>query len=538
MIHDADTVDSGTTIDADLCVIGGGPAGLAIATHFVNTNKKVILLESGALPPSSSLTALFHHVSSHVWGAQSLTSGDNIGDPYYLLRLARMRCLGGTSRALARHGLRARPLDEIDFEAREGIDHSGWPIGRDHLDVFYRKAQSFAGLGPYHYNGDYWEDQSTPQLTLSHDHAHTSILQYGPRDFVEPHIDSIRAAKNVRIFTHANATHLSKDASNGRIRSLEVVTLKGTKLTVRAGAYVLAAGGIDNARILLYSNRISPSPINSQPDLVGRFFMEHPHLIGGFVKLNDTNVTHNLNLYHRNVVRGTTIEGAIRLRDEVLRRERLLNSLSFLRLSYREDSLPGVMSAWTLRRALRWGPYHRVLGRYLTSMVTGLPHIATFLTRYARLLGRTPTLIALEVMAEQQPNPHSRVLLSERLDRLGVPKVSLDWQVTDADRHSIRRSLQILGQCIERSQLGNVVWVLGDETPPVLIRGGWHHMGTTRMHNDPRLGVVDANCRVHGCGNLFVAGSSVFPTSGASNPTLTILALAFRLAEHLEQQLQ
>jgi choline dehydrogenase-like flavoprotein len=147
---------------------------------------------------------------------------------------------------------------------------------------------------------------------------------------------------------------------------------------------------------------------------------------------------------------------------------------------------------------------------------------------------RQASLIGFNVMAEQQPNPDSRVTLSDKTDRLGVPRVSLDWRITDFDRYSMRRSLQIVARTMERSKLGRIVWILGDESPPVLIRGGWHHMGTTRMHRDSRMGVVDDNCRVHGCENLFVAGSSVFPTGGASNPTLTIVALALRLAKHIE----
>jgi choline dehydrogenase-like flavoprotein len=534
MIDNPDTIESGRTIETDLCVIGGGTAGLAVANHFASTNRQAVVLESGGLGFSKSLTALPRNIFHHVFGEQSLTAGDNLGDPYYLLRLTRLRSLGGTSRALARHGLRSRPLDEIDFEVREGIDHTGWPFTRSHLDAFYKLAQAFAGLGPYEYNGRYWEHPDRPQLTLAGDDVSTSIFQYGAVDYIERHIRSVGTAANIRVLTNATVTRLQKETSSSTVDNIEVRTLKGKTFFVRARIYVLAAGGIENARILLHSNRISRSPLTSNPDLVGRFFMEHPHFVGGFVALHHDRDLPNLNLYGRVSLREATIEGAVRLADTTLRRERLLNSISFLHPSHREDCRPGMMSTWTIRRAMRWGPYTSALRPYLASALAGFPDIAKFTARRLGMFKRQASLIGFNVMAEQQPNPDSRVTLSDKTDRLGVPRVSLDWRITDFDRYSMRRSLQIVARTMERSKLGRIVWILGDESPPVLIRGGWHHMGTTRMHRDSRMGVVDDNCRVHGCENLFVAGSSVFPTGGASNPTLTIVALALRLAKHIE----
>ena len=140
---------------------------------------------------------------------------------------------------------------------------------------------------------------------------------------------------------------------------------------------------------------------------------------------------------------------------------------------------------------------------------------------------------------EQAPNPASRVRLIEQRDALGMPRVQLEWRLSGLDKRSIRRAHELLARELGRAGLGRLQLMLSEDEhrwPPEL-GGGRHHMGTTRMHRDPARGVVDPDCRVHGVGNLYVAGSSVFPTVGAANPTLTIVALALRLADHLVEQL-
>jgi choline dehydrogenase-like flavoprotein len=143
----------------------------------------------------------------------------------------------------------------------------------------------------------------------------------------------------------------------------------------------------------------------------------------------------------------------------------------------------------------------------------------------------------MRVQAEQAPNPDSRVTLGTRRDRFGLPVARVDWRPAPSDRASIRASQEAVDEALRAAGLGHVEFMLGDEHPPALLEGNFHHLGTTRMHTDPARGVVDADCRVHGVRNLYVAGSSVFPTYGCSNPTLTVVALALRLADHLKKQL-
>jgi choline dehydrogenase-like flavoprotein len=146
-------------------------------------------------------------------------------------------------------------------------------------------------------------------------------------------------------------------------------------------------------------------------------------------------------------------------------------------------------------------------------------------------------VLVLRAQAEQAPNPGSRVTLGSRRDDLGLPVARVDWRVSDDDRASIRASQQVLDATLAAAGLGRVALPMGDEDPPALFEGNFHHLGTTRIHPDPARGVVDADCRVHGVANLYVAGSSVFPTFGCSNPTLTLVALALRLAGHLRERL-
>jgi choline dehydrogenase-like flavoprotein len=150
-----------------------------------------------------------------------------------------------------------------------------------------------------------------------------------------------------------------------------------------------------------------------------------------------------------------------------------------------------------------------------------------------------PRLFALLTRQEQAPNRDSRVTLTSERDAMGMPRVKLDWRLTALDRRSFRGFYEVLGRELGRSGIGRVrmhEWVLESESSswPKSLGGGWHHMGTTRMHPEPRRGVVDANCRVHGLANLYVAGAAVYPTAGCANPTLTLVALTLRLSDHLK----
>jgi choline dehydrogenase-like flavoprotein len=148
--------------------------------------------------------------------------------------------------------------------------------------------------------------------------------------------------------------------------------------------------------------------------------------------------------------------------------------------------------------------------------------------------------VRLSTRIDPVPNPDSRITLGSERDPLGLPRIEFHWQLSPLDKQSVRRTLEILGAELGSAGLGRLQITLDDDdtTWPKDTRGGWHHMGTTRMNDDPKRGVVDRNCQVHGISNLFIAGSSVFPTAGSGTPTMLLVSLALRLADHIKGLMQ
>jgi choline dehydrogenase-like flavoprotein len=332
----------------------------------------------------------------------------------------------------------------------------------------------------------------------------TRNLQVAPVRFGEVHRAAIASAANVDAFLHANALELVASASGASVESLRVATLSGGRFEVRARVFVLAAGGIENARLLLASNRVHARGIGNARDLVGRFFMDHPHLASAVFLPVRSDL--ELELYHPHR-RGRVSNTAVLVPSEaVQRRERLLGSWL------------GVASEGTL------------------------PGFERSLARMVHALERAPgepasRAIFLLAVGEQAPNPQSRVRLTDERDALGLPRVQLEWRLSAIDKRSLLRAHRLVARELARAGLGRLQILLEEDEAawPEDLAGGRHHMGTTRMHPDPAEGVVDASCRVHGVANLYVAGSSVFPTSGAASPTLTLVALAIRLADRIQE---
>ena len=261
-------------------------------------------------------------------------------------------------------------------------------------------------------------------------------------------------------------------------------------------------------------------------DLVGRFFMEHLTVPSGVVEPEGPALFGQPLLYALREQAGETFRPVLQAQDEIARREALLNVAFILTTRSRAAAAEGVRSLSTLQQGIRLQPRPERLAGHARNAVRDVAHIAR-----ARVSGHE--VFILGVQAEQAPNPESRIMLGKRRDRHGLRLPVLDWRLSDRDRHSIRRSQELLDEELRLAGIGKVRRLLGDEDPPAVVLGIHHHMGTTRMHADPHRGVVDADCRVHGVRDLYVSGSSVFPTGGWANPTLTIIALAIRLADHL-----
>lgn len=538
MLVDARSLPTHARVEADLCIVGGGTAGLVLAREFIGRGVRVCLLESGGLEMEPE--------------TQALAAGDNVGFPYFPLETARARCLGGSSTRWhvamggAQLGARLRPLDPLDFEKRAWVPNSGWPFPKRDLDPYYDQAQRVCQVEPATFEAQDWEDPvRRPRLPLEGDDVQTIIYKIGSRDpFVKQFPDELRRAENITVYLHANALEVETNDAGDQATRLRVGVLDHGEFTVVARAFVLAVGGIETPRLLLLSNRVRKAGLGNQHDLVGRFFMEHPHFWSGMLVPSKAGVFSRTALYNDvHVVNGVAIVGKLALTDQALRREGLLNQniQFFVRevlnpFVYKQPDAEAVLACKSLVSGLLGRARVGDVPRHLAVTLGGLDKVAVAAGRKMRhlLLGvpKTPLYIFANMM-EQVPNPESRVTLGSDRDRLGQRRVQLNWKMTTQDIESAIRTQQIIAGALERIGLGRFFQELRETVPPGNTEGGYHHMGTTRMHVDPRQGVVDAESRVHGVNNLYIAGPSVFPTGGYANPVLTVVALTLRLADRL-----
>ncbi|MGY1831199.1 FAD-dependent oxidoreductase [Geodermatophilus sp. SYSU D01180] len=527
MLSDARELAANQQVEADVCIVGAGPAGISIARELIGNGAQVCLLESGGRDVERR--------------AQQLNRGQSVGYPIHRPHQSRVRAFGGTSRRWFRPGdesWAARPLDPIDFEVRPGIRYSGWPFDRAHLDPYYRQAQEVCRLGPFDYDPGRWADQERMSpLPLLPGAIETTVFQHGTDDFGDYFQELVRAP-NVTLLLHASVVDLATDRDPDWVDRVEVRREDGSRCFVRARLVVLAAGGIENPRLLLLSRRTHRNGLGNDHDLVGRFFAERMSARSGFVVASSPELIGRAGFYPvHETAHGVRVQGALRVRDAVQRERQLLNCAFFLLVRDRAMMAEAVRSVATLAKAPRRRPLTGEVAGHLRNVVTGLGDLGVFARERLHTLDDARGVLVLRVQGEQAPNPDSRVMLGTRRDRFGQPVARIDWRPTPADRASIRASQETIDEALRTAGVGRVEFMLGDEHPPTLLEGNFHHLGTTRMHADPAMGVVDADCRVHGVRNLYVAGSSVFPTYGCSNPTLTVVALALRLADHIKKQL-
>jgi choline dehydrogenase-like flavoprotein len=503
-------LSSGQVIETDVCVVGAGAAGISIARKLSGTSLDVCLVEGGAFEPTARSQELYR-------GEMATVYRDGAKDEYdrkYVTR-SRLRYFGGTTNHW--NGW-CRPLEPQDFEKRDWVPMSGWPFGADEMAPWYEEARELVEIPAFEEDHGYGRLDGR-RMVVAKDSARiaTRLFHWSPPTrFGKKYREDLLAASNVRIFVESNVLRLRAAEDGGRVDRLEVQVEDGPKITIRARAIVLACGGIENARLLLLSDAEQPGGLGNQYDQVGRYFMEHPHVprVGQVLVADDLGIGRLVDLYFaakRDRRAGGRTMGVFVTSPETQKEEELLSFSLQLRDRKKEK----------LNR----------FGRIVAASSAGIRDLGRSADDLEPYVGR------LFVRGEQVPNPDSRVTLTDETDRLGQRKVRLDWQLGEQDRHSIRRSMEIFAQEFGAAGVGKVRIIMKptSEWPPT--RGGDHHLGTTRMDADPKRGVVDANCRVHGLDNLFVAGSSVFATSGFANPTLTITALAVRLAAHLKTEL-
>lgn len=527
---DGRSIPRAAVVEADICIVGAGAAGITLALRLKDSPLKVTVLESGGLEPDAE--------------TQSLGDGKATDLPYFPLSASRLRCFGGTT---AHWGGLCRPLYGIDFEERSWVPYSGWPISRAQLEPYYVESQELCQIGPFDYEPDGWV-LPAPPLPFPGDDLRTRLLQFSPPTrFGIRYRDELFSAPNIDVYLHSTVTSIVPSSNGKEISRLDVATLTGNQFSVRARTYVIAAGGIDNARLLLASNQVIPPGVGNDNDLVGRFFGDHINLDTAAVFPLRSDISFALYQRTRDVIRQprraggrpTALMGYLELGEHVQREARTLNYSCEVNETY-------------------WSDYFMHEDRFSGSDEMFRDESRTWLTDFAEIVktlwrnlgdatdvlfgshtsSSDKTFYKIRTTQEQAPNPDSRVLLSTQKDRLNVPLADLQWRLSELDRHSIRIAMDKLAQGFGSAGIAtlHVGIDLQADQWPTHMQGSWHHCGTTRMHADAERGVVDADCRVHGISNLYMAGSSVFPTTGNGNPTLTIIALSLRLADHLRSR--
>lgn len=567
-IEDLRTLPDRNTIEADLCIVGSGPAGLGIALQLIGMGQRVVVLESGDLECTPE--------------AEALNEIESIGLRRAPQELVRRRGLGGAS---ALWSGRCGVFDAIDHQERPWVANSGWPFDETEVARYTERAGRLLGLGPAVYSdrahvmlrdsksAPLWNEElllpvvwqyskHVPEDAVAvRDFAsagvdgaeHIGALQHaaapGARRFGESYRSVLRDAQNVRVFLNATATCVELEPHGQSVRGVTVASPPSAAHPSR-GAFVackhlvLAAGGIENARLMLASRSVNPRGVGNDRDVVGRYLMDHPYaVIASYDGPGSEALRRRLGprWYDRGGIRHVYQLG-IRLSPDVQRRERLVNSV-VQQIEHGDGAAP-ISLVGRVARSLKNGAVTLDVARDALAAVkdpTGLAMGAYDRYVLHRPSMSSPTHVDFGCVPEQVPDWSSRLTLSDATDALGMPRSVINWRANDLEFETIKRTGEIFVS--EVARLGYeppklAPWMQGGPSAyRELVHDMAHPTGTTRMSSDPGRGVVDEHCQVHGIEGLYVAGSSVFPTAGYMNPTLMLLSLSLRLADDLKRKL-
>lgn len=483
MLYDLEKQES-RTIHADVCIIGAGAAGITMALNFEKLGVKTVLLEGGGLsfPDKESLD---------LYDAK-------LGEKSYPVAASRLRYFGGSTN---HWGGWSRELDDFDFTDKPYFEVPGWPISKSELDDYYSRAAEICEIPNYkQYHSGYLE-QHVKDGVLPWDKSSFNnkfFIFSPPTRFGQVYLEAIKISQFVDTYLNANAYKLISNGHN--IQGVEARSLNGHSLVVNAKKTILAMGGLENPRFLLNnSNSAFPNGVGNQNDWVGRCFMDHP----GFQPINLL-LPQKL-LYKRHQFEQSPIMPVMSMTKEALLKDQLNNFCLSLTRTKGDKKWPSNYgnNPWFADQGSGYGQYRA------------------------------------QFIFEPSPCKESRVTLSDEKDILGQRKLKLDWRFNERDFRSLETVVEKLIKELGVRGLGRVQWHKHFEPKTIAaIGGGMHHAGATRMAESAEQGVVDKNCRVFGCEGLYVAGNSVFSHVGFSNPTLTIVALALRLSEHIKGALK
>jgi choline dehydrogenase-like flavoprotein len=514
MLVQGDLLPFGTTLRADVAVVGSGPAGITCAEQLASSGVRVLLLEAAG--------------RTHSGSDDDALDGEGSGVPFPLVR-SRHRGFGGTSTHWTpATGLRVRPYDRVDFIARAGRPVEAWPFSADALEPYYRRATEMLGLGSG-FGPERWYGPSSPTPLAWPGGPQLAMFQFAPHDCFVSRFDQVTANRRIDLVLNGTVDRLELSAGGSTVEQVTVVCRGGNRFIVVAPVVVLACGAIENARLLLRSPGRDGRGVGNEHDNVGRYFMDHLSVdTGRLVPTAGQPV--DPQVFREHTTEGGRYQPMLWLGDDIVERAELPNAAFWI------DELDplylsaGVSAARSLRGALHGRP-RRLRADDAARLLRHSPDVLRFGARKVRRRAPTERVLSMRILIEQTPDRDSRVTLAESRDDLGMARVDLDWRVATDDLDAIRAHQDLLARHLEQRGVGTIVDRFEREDHASPIMSNYHHLGTTRMHADPRHGVVDGLGRVHTTDNLYVLGGSTFPSGGYLNPTLTILALALRTAD-------
>lgn len=501
MFFDLAEIENGSSLDFDVCIIGAGAAGITLALELEQTSASVCLLEAGGLEFQTQV--------------QDIYQGEVTGIYYPPLDVVRLRYFGGTTNHWSGQ---STPLGPNDFERRSWIESSGWPIEYAEFASYLQRAQKICRLGHYGFLWDEWKEQSgVPAFPFEGGGIEPVVFRF-PKPvtrFGEIYRQNLEDAKNLTCLLHASVLQLVTNEGESQVTAAKVTGLHGRKVDVRARFFIIATGGIENSRLLLVSGPKGGPGLGNNNDLVGRYFMEHPNFDSGEILLEDSDSTTYLTNPFLSAG-GHKIRVDFRLNPERQAELEILNHSAFL------------LPSWLNRRS--------------SARAAGI------LTRAWRRLERmldfeeereSEGVFALRVRLERAPRYGSRVTLSDEVDAFGMPQAKLHLEVGELEERTLQVIQEEFAKELGRSGRGRMRLGFNAIEKNWPAGAGWqnHHCGGTRMSSTPREGVVDRNCRIHGVENVYIAGSSVFPTGGHANPTLNLVTMTLRLSDHIKKEL-
>lgn len=457
-----------------ICIIGSGPAGISLALQLEKKNISSIIIEAGGMELSSE--------------SQDFYRGKVVGDSYYDLDYVRLRFFGGTSGHWSGW---CRPLNEIDFEPRKGVMNSGWPIRKNDLDPYTKEVDAIFEIEAMENDKPLNENLNEVQFRFSSP----------PVRFGQKYREHIEKSSTIALLLNSPVTEIVP--VKGRISHIKVISKNKVIHQISSPYFCLCTGGIENSRLLLWSNHLNAGGVVPDARSLGKYWMEHPifgvgdSVLFSFIKMR--------------------VENGMRF---------YAPSASFLR---KND-----IGNFGLRLAVG----ESLVKELIKDGLCIAPKFFTDLAMKAN--NQLVCSAAIRLAWEQVPMSSNRIELDTEKDANGIPRVKLYWKKQPQDRHTAETALQLFGSYLAKADKGRVKvspWLAqGLDYPDSDERGGLHHMGGTRMSSTSADGVVDSNCKVFGVDNLFIGGSSVFPTGGHANPTYTIVQLALRLGDHIAQK--